>query len=124
MIIEIDESTLGTKGKYFGKPISTTKIKVQCDVDGCEESWWTIWRYRKERDGDICQTHKNEMGICGMKGKKHSKETIAKFKDGRRAGENNVAKRLDVRKKISWALRGRDPYWLRKKKKDDSSETE
>jgi hypothetical protein len=107
MIIEMDENTLGRKGKYFGKPISTTRVHVGCDIDDCDETWWTIWRYRKLRKQDICQTHKNEMGICGMKGKNHSDETIAKFKDGRRAGENNVSKRPEVREKISWSLRGK-----------------
>lgn len=116
MIIEIDDQSLGTKGKFLGQPISTTKVKVGCDVDSCDQKWWTIWRYRKQREEDVCQTHKNEMGICGMKGKKHSAETIEKFKDGRRAGENNVAKRPEVRHKISESLKGRDPYWLRKKK--------
>lgn len=121
MIIEIDDTTLGQKGKYFGKPISTTKVHVLCDEEGCKNTWWTIWRYRKKRDKDVCQSHKNELGICGMKDKKHSKETIDKFKDGRRAGENNVAKRPEVRQKISWSLRGRDPFWLKKVKRDNDS---
>jgi len=124
MILEIDETTLGRKGKMFGQPITNTRVHVRCDIESCQEHWWTIWRYRKERDTDICQSHKNALGICGMLGKKHKPETIAIFKDGRRAGDNNVSKRPEVREKISWSLRGRDPYWLKNKKDKDQPDDE
>jgi len=121
MILEIDKDTLGVKGKNRGRPVSKTKIKVKCDVDGCANYWWTIWRYRKERDSDMCISHKNENGICGMLNKKHSEETIEIFKDGRRAGENNVSKREFVRQKISWTKR-RKAYEKKMRESDSESD--
>ena len=81
MILEYDKDSLGSKGKKYGSPISTTKILVRCDINNCQESWWTIWRYRKERDIDMCICHKNELGVCGMKDKNHTKETKEKIKE-------------------------------------------
>ena len=119
MILRYDESTLGIKGKYKGLPISTTKVYVKCD--NCNDvEWGTIWTYRKNRDHDYCQSCKNTLGISGMKGKSHSPETIEKFKDGRRAEDNNPSKRLDVRKKISESLKGKNT-WSKGKKRPEHS---
>lgn len=119
MILRYDESTLGTKGKYKNLPVSLTKVYVKCDK--CVDvEWSTIWGYRKNRDYDYCQSCKNVLGISGMKNKKHSIETIEKFKDGRRAGDNNPSKRLDVRKKISESLKGKNT-WCKGKKRPEHS---
>jgi G:T-mismatch repair DNA endonuclease (very short patch repair protein) len=116
MILRYDESTLGTKGKYKDLPISTTKLYVKCDK--CNDvEWSTTWTYRKNRDYDYCQSCKNILGISGMKGKSHSFETIEKFKDGRRSGDNNPACLPGVGDKISKALIGRDTPWLTGKKR-------
>ena len=114
MILCFDENTFGKRSQV----ISTTRVFVKCDT--ClEHEWWTSYSNRKQRDSDMCQRCKNTQGICGMLGKKHSKETIDKFKDGRRAGSNNIAKRSDVREKISAKLKGRACEWLTGKRRPD-----
>ena len=120
MILRYDESTLGTKGKYKGLPISKTKVYVRCD--NCNDIEWECFHYtRKNRNHDYCQSCKNILGISGMKGKSHSSETISKFKDGRRAGSNNPACLPGIGDKISKSLKGRDAYWLKGKKRPEHS---
>jgi G:T-mismatch repair DNA endonuclease (very short patch repair protein) len=120
MILGYDESTLGNKGKYKDVPISTTKVYVKCD--NCNDKEWECFYYsRKTREYDYCQSCKNILGISGMKGKSHSVETIEKFKDGRRSGNNNPSCLPGVGDKISKALTGRDVPWIKGKKRPNHS---
>lgn len=110
MIIKIDETTLGKKGQV----VSTTKLTVQCDE--CKEKEWNCVQsnlVNNKTGRNICQSCKNKLGISGMKGKKHSDQTIKQFKNGSRAGDNNISKRKDVREKISKKLKGREAPWMK-----------
>jgi len=115
-IIEIGENSLGLKRQI----ISTTKVKVRCG--NCnQKEWWTNYNNHKNRKHEtvLCQSCKNRLGISGMKGKKHSISAINKFSDGRRAGNNNPSKRVDVKEKISKALKDREVPWLAGKKRPE-----
>lgn len=103
MIIKIDENTLGKKQQI----VSTTKLTVRCDE--CNKNEWSCTQsnIKQNKSGrNICQSCKNILGISGMKGKKHSEKTINLYKNGGRAGDNNISKRTDVKKKISDKLKG------------------
>lgn len=121
MILKAYIETLGIKGKKKGKYISKTRLVVKCDGDNCDKEWETLWTFRKVRNYDYCQSCKNKIGMCGMLNKKHSENTIKIFKDGRRAGDNNVSKREDVKKKISEKLKGRECPWSKGKKRPEHS---
>jgi len=115
MIVRYFEETYGKRKKL----ISTTKLMVVCDCCKIKE-WETFWYYKNKREFDYCGSCRNRLGISGMKGKKHSKETKEKFKN-RNLGDSNPAKRKDVREKISKKLRGRKVPWLVGKKRPDHS---
>lgn len=117
MIIGYDENTFSKKGKVWSKTI----CYIRCDKCG-EKEWSTAYSNRKQRDHDYCQSCKNKLGISGMKGKKHSVETIEKYCDGRRAGDNNPSKRTDVKEKISKSLKGRNNTWSKGIKRPEHSE--
>ena len=125
MILGYDESTFGKpRGRMAGKIISRTVVFLRCDE--CNKKEWSMfWFMRGRRKGkdkrDICQSCRNRLGLSGMKGKKHSAETIRKSL-GRMTGDDNPSRRPEVRKKISEKLLGRDVYWLRGKKRPEHAE--
>jgi len=82
-----------------------------------------IWN--KNVTGEEYKKHLKN-GKVWNKGKHHSEETKKKIsnalkKDGMFKGDLNPAKRPEVGKKISKALKGRDNYWLRGKKRPEHS---
>ncbi|KKK92985.1 hypothetical protein LCGC14_2505650, partial [marine sediment metagenome] len=62
------------------------------------------------------ETFGENNGMFGKKQNKKTKEKISKSKIGKLKGNKNPSKRLDVRKKISKALKGRKNTWSIKTK--------
>lgn len=67
MILWIEQK-LATKGKNKGQPVSTARVRVQCDECKVIE-WETAYGFRKARNHDYCQSCKNRLHISGMGGK-------------------------------------------------------
>ena len=101
---------------------SRSRIIVSCD--GCGKEWGTQYSNYKNKKNikDYCQSCKNKLGICGMKGRKHSIETVKEFEKSRE-GEGNgfygkkhsltmKNKSSNIRKGILW----RSPLSKEKKK--------
>lgn len=122
MLLGYNKNTLGKMKKNYGLVISSTIVYLRCDMESCCNMWKTSnGNYKKySTDKNYCQSCKNRLGISGIKGKKHSENTLNKLR-GMNLGDNNPSKRPEVRKKISQKLKGRDVYWLKGKKRPEHS---
>jgi len=120
MIIKFDKATLG-KNKKQGQPVSRTITHIKCDGEDCNKEWTTAWSNKKRRKNqpDYCLSCQNKLCIKGMKGKKHSRNTLLRLKTiaQKNVGKKNPAKRPEVRKKISEKRKICGSPWLIGKKR-------
>ncbi len=96
-----------------GKGIHThCHVTVMCDK--CNNEWNTQYSNYKRKNSkvDLCQACKNKYGVCGMLGRKHSKETIDKFSSSR-SGEHNSfhGKKHNNQQKEKWSKKRQGKVW-------------